>query len=96
MPYYPGKQIVVMCMENLAYDKNGDFDTVWIKEMVVNDEKVEINRYFAESRDYKDCSMEEYIPGWIEISKTEYDLRIKKADKLKEKLSNNAISEVSK
>lgn len=68
MPYCPAnKPFKVYCEDFLTDRKNGDFDTVGIFYVIKPDgEKVEINRFFKESKD-----------GWAEIDKAEYDLRKK-------------------
>lgn len=65
MPYSPGKAIAVYCEDFLTDKKNGDFDTRGIFYAVKPDgEKIEINRFFKESKD-----------GWDEIDETEYNQR---------------------
>lgn len=65
MPYSPGKAIVVYCEDFLTDKKNGDFDTRGIFYAIKPDgEKIEINRFFKESKD-----------GWDEIDETEYNER---------------------
>ena len=65
MPYSPGKAITVYCEDFLTDKKNGDFDTRGIFYAVKPDgEKIEINRFFKESKD-----------GWDEIDETEYNQR---------------------
>lgn len=69
MPYMPDKPIKVYCEDFLTDKKNGDFDTFGIfyalKTENGQQEKIEINRFFKESKDN-----EEY--DWVEISKEEY------------------------
>ena len=81
MPYMPGDRIKVVTEECLAYKKNGDFDTKAIFYCIKDGEKVEINRFFAESQDYPE--QKEAFPGWVEITKEEFDARSKKADILR-------------
>ena len=66
MPYHPaGKPIAVYCEDFLTNKKNGDFDTRGIFYAIKPDgEKIEINRFFKESKD-----------GWDEIDETEYNER---------------------
>lgn len=65
MPYFPGKPIKVYCEDFLTDRKNGDFDTVGIFYAIKPDgEKVEINRFFKESKD-----------DWDEIDEIEYNQR---------------------
>ena len=66
MPYHPtGKPIAVYCEDFLTDKKNGDFDTRGIFYAVKPDgEKIEINRFFKESK-----------AGWDEINETEYNER---------------------
>ena len=65
MPYFPGKPIKVYCEDFLTDRKNGDFDTVGIFYAIKpNGEKIEINRFFKESKD-----------GWDEIDEDEYNKR---------------------
>ena len=69
MPYIPGKPIKVYCEDFLTDKNNGDFDTIGVlyalKTENDNQEKIEINRFFRETKDNE----ERY---WIEISKDEY------------------------
>ena len=71
MPYIPGKPIKVYCEDFLTDKKNGDFDTIGIfyalKTENGEQKKIEINRFFRESKDN-----EKLIFDWIEISKEEY------------------------
>ena len=82
MPYMPGKPIKVYCEDFLTDKKNGDFDTVGIfyalKEENGEQKRIEINRFFREPFNNEEESIE--YPGWVEISKEEYDDR--KARKL--------------
>lgn len=66
MPYHPaGKPIAVYCEDFLTNKKNGDFDTRGIFYAIKPDgEKIEINRFFKESKD-----------GWDEIDESEYNER---------------------
>ena len=65
MPYSPGKAIAVYCEDFLTDKKNGDFDTKGIFYAVKPDgEKIEINRFFKESK-----------AAWDEIDETEYNQR---------------------
>ena len=71
MPYIPGKSIKVYCEEFLTDENNGDFDTVGVfyalKTENGEQKKIEINRFFKES---KCCET-----GWIEITRREYSER---------------------
>ena len=71
MPYMPGKPIKVYCEDFLTDEKNGDFDTVGVfyalKTENGEQKKIEINRFFKESRG---CET-----GWIEITRREYSER---------------------
>lgn len=71
LPYMPGKPIKVYCEEFLTDEKNGDFDTVGVfyalKTENGEQKKIEINRFFKES---KCCET-----GWIEITRIEYSER---------------------
>lgn len=87
MPYIPGDRIEVATEDFLTDKKNGDFDTSGIHYAMVNGEKVEINRYFAESQDYP--GQKEAFPGWVEISKDEFDKRGKQADILRVQMKKN-------
>lgn len=73
MPYMPGKPIKVYCEGFLTDKKNGDFDTVGVfyalKEENGEPIRIEINRFFREPFE------SEEFPGWVEISKEEYDKR---------------------
>lgn len=64
MPYCPGKAISVYCEDFLTDKKNGDFDTRGVFYAIKDDEKIEINRFFKESKD-----------GWAEIDESEYNER---------------------
>lgn len=75
MPYMPGDRIKVVTEQCLTYKKNSDFDTKGILYCVKDGEKIEINRFFAESQDYpdrKECSVGH---GWVEISLDEFNKR---------------------
>lgn len=71
LPYMPGKPIKVYCEDFLTDEKNGDFDTVGVfyalKTENGEQKKIEINRFFKES---KCCET-----GWIEITRREYSER---------------------
>lgn len=71
MPYIPGKPIKVYCEDFLTDEKNGDFDTVGVLYALKTEngeqKKIEINRFFKES---KCCET-----GWIEITRREYSER---------------------
>lgn len=71
LPYMPGKSIRVYCEEFLTDEKNGDFDTVGVFHALKTEngeqKKIEINRFFKES---KYCEI-----GWIEITRREYSER---------------------
>lgn len=75
MPYMPGKPIKVFCEDFLTDRKNGDFDTVGVfyalKEKNGEQEKIDISRFFREPHEGE----EQIYPGWVEISKEEYDER---------------------
>lgn len=64
MPYYPGNPIKVYCEDFLSNKKNEDFDTRGILFAIVNEERVDIDRYFKEST--------EGLSRWVEIDKDEY------------------------
>ena len=73
MPYMPEKPIIVYREDFLTDEKNGDFDTVGVfyalKTENGEQKKIEINRFFKES---KNCET-----GWIEITRREYSERKK-------------------
>lgn len=73
MPYMPGKPIKVYCEEFLTDKNNGDFDTMGIFYAVKDEKRIEINRFFREPFSEYEESTE--FPGWVEISKEEYDKR---------------------
>lgn len=77
MPYMPGKLIKVYCEDFLVDKENGDFDTFGIfyalKEESGEQKRIEINRFFREPFNVEKESEE--FPGWVEISKDEYDQR---------------------
>lgn len=65
MPYMPEEPIKVYCEDFLTDKKNGDFDTRGVFYAVKPDgEKIEINRFFKESKD-----------GWDKINDIEYNER---------------------
>lgn len=65
MPYMPEEPIKVYCEDFLTDKKNGDFDTRGVFYAVKPDgKKIEINRFFKESKD-----------GWDEIDDIEYNER---------------------
>ena len=82
MPYIPGEPIKVFCEDLLTDKNNGDFDTVGVfyalKEENREPIRIEINRFFREP--FKNEKESEEFPGYVEISKEEYDSR--KAKKL--------------
>lgn len=82
MPYYPGNPIKVYCEEFLTDPKNGDFDTRGVLYALKPDgERIEINRFFRDSnQETSDNKILETYPGWIEITKNEYEAR--KASKI--------------
>lgn len=75
MPYMPGEPIKVYCEDFLTDKKNGDFDTVGmfyaLKEENGEQKKIEINRFFRAP--FENEKVE--FPGWIEISRNEYEER---------------------
>lgn len=80
MPYSGEKKFKVICSDCLVNPFNGDFDTVGIFEVRISgpgtDEVVKINRYFREPENGE----KETYPGWVEISRTTYNRRKKKAE----------------
>lgn len=82
MPYMPGKPIKVYCEDFLTDKKNGDFDTVGVfyalKEESGEQKKIEINRFFRDPFENEEENKD--FPGYVKISKKEYDER--KARKL--------------
>lgn len=69
MPYIPGNPIKVVCEEFLVDPKNGDYDTIGVLYAMKDGEKIEINRFFAESG-----------REMVEIQESEYVIRKMKAD----------------
>ena len=69
MPYIPGKPIDVYCEDLLTDKKNGDFDIIGVfyalKTENGEQKKIEINRFFRETKDNEEFD-------WVEISKDEY------------------------
>lgn len=65
MPYRSNRPWKVITEEFLFDERNGDFDTVGIFELIKNEEVVKINRFFKEDENSK----------FVEISKQEYDDR---------------------
>lgn len=80
MPYMPGNLIKVFCEDFLTDRKNGNFDTMGVfyalKDNNGEQEKIDISRFFREPNEGE----EHTYPGWVEISKEEYEER--KARKL--------------
>lgn len=80
MPYAAEDYFRVYSDDCLTDRKNGDFDTVAIfyieKKSPAGTEKIKINRYFRSAEEGE----EETYPGWIEISRTTYNRRKKKAE----------------
>lgn len=74
MPYMPGTPIKVLCEDFLTNSKNGDFDTVGVfyalKEKNGEQEKIVIDRFFRSPEEHETYTT---YPGWVEISKEEYD-----------------------
>ena len=77
MPYIPGEPIKVFCEDFLTDKNNGDFDTISVfyalKEENREPSRIEINRFFREP--FKNEKESEEFPGYVEISKEEYDSR---------------------
>lgn len=77
MPYMPGESIKVFCEDFLTDKNNGDFDTVGVfyafKEENREPVRIEINRFFREP--FENEKESEEFPGYVEISKEEYDSR---------------------
>ena len=77
MPYIPGEPIKVFCEDFLTDKNNGDFDTIGVfyalKEENREPIRIEINRFFREP--FKNEKESEEFPGYVEISKEEYDSR---------------------
>ena len=77
MPYTPGEPIKVFCEYFLTDKNNGDFDTIGVfyafKEENGEPIRIEINRFFREP--FKNEKESEEFPGYVEISKEEYDSR---------------------
>ena len=88
MPYIPGKPIKVYCEDFLTDEKNGDFDTIGVfyalKTENGEQKKIEINRFFRESKDN-----EKIILDWVEISKEEY---IQRKNESERRLYSHAMS----
>lgn len=69
MPYSPGKAIKVVCEEFLTDSKNGDYDTIGVLYAIMDDERVDVGRYFGE------------VNGeFVEITKPDYETRKMIAD----------------
>lgn len=76
MPYMPKSPIEVITEDFLYNNKNaGYFDTVGIYYAIIDENKVNINRYFSES-DNK--SNKNYYGYWIEITEKEFKERKEK------------------
>lgn len=86
MPYTGEQKFLVHGNDCLVDPTNGDFDTVALfyveKKMPNKTEEIKINRYFREPK--KD--EEQTYPGWVEISKSTYNRRKKKAEERVAKL----------
>lgn len=79
LPYTGDIKYVVYGEDFLVDASAGDYDTEGfyyiIKKTPDGEEKIKLNRYFRESLQGE----EETYPGWVEISKTTYNRRKKKA-----------------
>ena len=77
MPYMPGEPIKVFCEDFLTNKNNGDFDTVGVFYALKDENRepirIEINRFFRGP--FKNEKESEEFPGYVEISKEEYDSR---------------------
>ena len=77
MPYIPGEPIKFFCEDFLTDKNNGDFDTVGVfyalKEENTAPLRIALNRFFREP--FKNEKDSEEFPGYVEISKEEYDSR---------------------
>ena len=77
MPYIPGEPIKVFCEDFLTDKNNGDFDTIGVFYALKDENgepiRMEINRFFREP--FKNEKESEEFPGYVEISKEEYDSR---------------------
>ena len=75
MPYIPSEPIKVFCEDFLTDKNNRYFDTVGVlyalKEENREPIRIEINRFFREP--FKNEKESEEFPGYVEISKEEYD-----------------------
>lgn len=80
MPYTGEEKFLVHGNDCLVDRVNGDFDTIALfyveKKTPSGTEKIKINRYFREPKEGE----EETYPGWVEISRTTYNRRKKKAE----------------
>ena len=76
-PYMPSKPIKVATADGLCDKKNGDFDTVWVKDAILpNGTIMPINRYFrCPNNSVEKCTYN----GWVEIDKKEYLTRMENA-----------------
>lgn len=79
-PYTGDDKYIVHAEAFLADPKNGDFDTEALLYVDVigpnGTTKIKLDRYFRESEE----SEEERYPGWVEISRSTYNRRKKKAE----------------
>lgn len=85
MPYSGDIRYTVFCDDCLVDPDNGDYDTLAIRKVIITEpsgmKTVKINRYFREAMPGED----ETYHGWVEISRTTYGRRKKKAE---ERLAN--------
>ena len=79
MPYTGDVKYTIYGEDFLVDPAHGDYDTKGyyyvIKKTPDGEEKIKLNRYFRESLEGE----KETYPGWVEISKTTYNRRKKKA-----------------
>lgn len=90
MPYTGDVEYIVYGEDCLFDRTRGDYDTQGFYYIIKKtpggkEEKIKLNRYFRESLEGEKEDVE--YPGWVEISRTTYNRRKKKAEEEAEKLS---------
>lgn len=89
MPY-TGDEKYIVYGEDCLFDRtHGDYDTQAFHYIIKKtpggkEEKIKLNRYFRESLEGEKEDPE--YPGWVEISRTTYNRRKKKAEEERKKL----------
>lgn len=73
MPYMPKNPIDIATEDFLFNEKNGDYDTIGVYYAIIDEKRIEINRFFAEAHDFPE--RKETYPGLVEITRDEFEHR---------------------